>query len=98
MLPTTPAGQRGTRSWSGRIAPAGAPIRRSAVRAQCRTVPNSRRRSGDTARTTTASAGRIAASGASAYTSATDSPGITVAINRQVLLTLRAWARQMTPR
>ena len=76
MLPTTPAGQRGAPSASGRIGTAGTPICRSALRAQYRTVPNSRRRSPTASATTAASLGNIVDSGASENISAHADSGI----------------------
>src|SRR5918992_5687541 len=83
MLPTTPAGQRGTRSASGRIGTVGAPSRRSALRAHQRTVPDSRRRSATAPATMAASTGNIADSGASQNSTAHADLGTTASINAQ---------------
>src|ERR671915_2455671 len=80
MLPTTPAGHRGAPSTSGRIGAAGTPICCSALRAQYRAVPYSRRRSVTASATAAASIENIVDSGTSRNISAHAAPGTSVSI------------------
>src|ERR671914_2761520 len=80
MLPTTPIGHRGAPSTSGRIGTGGTLILSSALRAQYRTVANSRRRSVTALATAAASLENIVDSGASENISAHAKAGISVSI------------------